>query len=314
MEASDSSSARAEQPTENRPSVSFGVPVYNGEASIRRLLDSLLAQDLGSLEVVVCDNASTDSTPEICREYAARDPRVRFVRNETNIGQIENFNKVLDLARGEYFRWIGVDDWLEPAYASACVEVFRAHPEFIGVTTYQDHIGDDGSRDYCEYRGRRLDSPDPADRFDRMLWFFTADYRFIDPIYTMFRRDELTQTQRVRVIPRMDMVLSAELSLKGPFGHVPRCLAHRGRTDLSDRKKLQKRYHPTRHEQLKHTKILTQTVPTFVELVRQSPMSAREKVGRLWPIIRYAGRETYRHVEPEVRHEVGRVLRRWGLR
>ncbi len=89
------------------PRVSFGLPVYNGEDTIRRCLDSILGQDYNDYEVVICDNASTDGTRAILDEYRAEDPRIRIFLNEENIGQIENVNRVFQLSLGEYFRWIG---------------------------------------------------------------------------------------------------------------------------------------------------------------------------------------------------------------
>ena len=111
---------------ERPPRLSFGLAVWNGEDTIRQCLDSLLAQDFTDFEVVVSDNASTDGTSQILEEYAARDPRIRVSRNQENIGQIENVNLVCRQSRGEYFRWIGVSDWLEPHYASRCVEALDA--------------------------------------------------------------------------------------------------------------------------------------------------------------------------------------------
>ena len=75
------------------PLVSIGVPVYNGERLLGRTLESLLAQTYTHLEIIISDNASTDSTPAIAREFADRDPRVRYVRNETNIGAIPTFSR-----------------------------------------------------------------------------------------------------------------------------------------------------------------------------------------------------------------------------
>ena len=94
------------------PRVSFGLPVRNEEKCIRRCLDSILAQTFTDFEVVVCDNASTDGTRKILEKYAARDSRVRLFLNEENIGQIENCNLVVRVSRGEYFSWIGANDWL----------------------------------------------------------------------------------------------------------------------------------------------------------------------------------------------------------
>ncbi|MCE8424195.1 MAG: glycosyltransferase family 2 protein [Candidatus Methanoperedens sp.] len=103
------------------PLVSIGMPVYNGGKTIRQALDSLLAQDFENFELIISDNASTDSTGNICQQYAACDPRVRYYRNETNIGELANFNRLVYLARGKYFMWAADDDLWEPSYVSHMV-------------------------------------------------------------------------------------------------------------------------------------------------------------------------------------------------
>ena len=92
------------------PLVSVGLPVYNGERYLREAVDSVLGQTYVNLELVISDNASTDATEAICREYAARDPRVRYHRAERNRGAVWNFNRAFELARGEFFMWQAFDD------------------------------------------------------------------------------------------------------------------------------------------------------------------------------------------------------------
>ena len=122
-----------------RPKLSFGLPVYNAEDTIGRAVESILAQTFTDLELVISDNASTDRTAEICCDWARQDARVRLFRNDLNIGLLPNFDRVFELAHGEYFRWIGSDDWLEPEYASACVPVLDSNPDAIAVSTYQEN-------------------------------------------------------------------------------------------------------------------------------------------------------------------------------
>ena len=100
------------------PKVTIGMPVYNGERHIREALNSLLAQSFKDFELIISDNASTDSTGSICREYTHRDERIRYVRQSENRGIVANFQFVLDEARGEYFMWAAHDDvwdarWIE---------------------------------------------------------------------------------------------------------------------------------------------------------------------------------------------------------
>ena len=92
------------------PRVSIGMPVFNGDKFIREALDSLLAQTFTDFELIISDNASTDRTEAICREYAERDKRIRYVRQAENLGPAANFRFVLDEAVGEYFMWAAADD------------------------------------------------------------------------------------------------------------------------------------------------------------------------------------------------------------
>ena len=96
--------------TAHIPKVSIGMPVYNGEPFIREALDSLLVQTFTDFELIISDNASTDKTEQICREYAAKDKRIRYIRQEINRGAAANFQYVLDEAVGEYFMWAAADD------------------------------------------------------------------------------------------------------------------------------------------------------------------------------------------------------------
>jgi glycosyltransferase involved in cell wall biosynthesis len=85
------------------------------------------------LELIICDNASTDATESICRRYAARDPRVRYVRHETNVGPAANYNSGLEIARGEYFHWQAHDDIVAPDFLQRCIDVLDADPSAVLV-------------------------------------------------------------------------------------------------------------------------------------------------------------------------------------
>ncbi len=210
------------------PTLSFGLPVYNGQRSIRRLIDSIRAQTFTDFELVISDNHSSDDTAAICTERSQGDPRITFFPQNANAGIVANFNRAFALSRGEYFRWIGADDWIEPEYAGKCVALLDRHPEAIGVTTYKAYWTDDGQKLYTEYRGRRVDSPLAHQRFDCCLWLMKEDYRHFDPMYAMHRRRVLEQTRGLRPILNGDQMLAVELSLLGPYVHVEECLAHRG--------------------------------------------------------------------------------------
>lgn len=109
--------------------VTVGVPVYNGAPMLRECLDCLLSQSFQDILVVISDNASTDETPQICAEYAARDSRVRVVRHAQNRGPLANFRYLLDQADTEFFMWRADDDLSDENFISELVSVLDAHPE-----------------------------------------------------------------------------------------------------------------------------------------------------------------------------------------
>jgi glycosyltransferase involved in cell wall biosynthesis len=240
--------------TERPPTVSIGLAVRNGREVVARCVESVLFQELSDLELVISDNASDDGTPELLEQYARADRRVRWSANPVNIGLHANVDRVLELSRGEFFRWISADDWLEPEYLRECVDALRSNEDAIGVTTYFTVHTDDGRSRYEEYQGDFPTSADPAERFERMLWFFHAGDAKYDPMYGTYRRDPLARADRRRAASEhSDWLLSTRLALMGPIVHVPKRLAHRARSypRRIDRAAHRRRLDPVRGEELK---------------------------------------------------------------
>src|SRR6266540_4481315 len=111
------------------PRLTIGVPVYNGGSLLSEMLQSLVRQTFTDFEMVISDNASTDDTSEIARRFADGDRRVRYHRNDTNIGAAPNFNRVFQLANNRgYFKWAGHDDLYKPTYLERCIDVPDREP------------------------------------------------------------------------------------------------------------------------------------------------------------------------------------------
>ena len=137
------------------PQVSIGMPVYNGEPYIREALDSLLAQTFTDFELIISDNASTDSTEAICREYAAKDDRIRYVRQAANHGGGANFQFVLDEAVGEYFMWAAADDWWDPNWVvvlAKSLDKDQGASVAMGVPIFVDEKNEKMTLDSYSYR------------------------------------------------------------------------------------------------------------------------------------------------------------------
>lgn len=114
------------------PKVSIGMPVYNGEAFIHKALDSLLGQTFSDFELIISDNASTDATAEICKDYERKDKRVQYIRQSENKGAMFNFKFVLSRALGPYFMWAAADDIWDKDFLRQCVNCLDNRPD-IGI-------------------------------------------------------------------------------------------------------------------------------------------------------------------------------------
>jgi glycosyltransferase involved in cell wall biosynthesis len=131
------------------PRIGIGLPVYNGERHIRQAIESHLSQTFGDFELVIADNQSTDGTETICRELAALDERVRYIRNEANLGGPGNFRRVFSHCRGEYHKWSTADDWHAPTFFAKAVEILDRDAETILVypkTILVDETGNETGR------------------------------------------------------------------------------------------------------------------------------------------------------------------------
>jgi glycosyltransferase involved in cell wall biosynthesis len=124
--------------------VSVGLPVRNGGDALANAIEGLLAQTYTNLEIVISDNASTDDTEPICRAFAARDSRIRYVRQPAVIPVMENFRFAFEQTRGDFFLFASHDDLRSANYVETLVAAFREHPEaalaasdFVGFQHYE---------------------------------------------------------------------------------------------------------------------------------------------------------------------------------
>ena len=116
----------------SNPRISIGMPVYNGEKFIRKCIESVLQQTYKNFELIISDNASTDSTSKICEEYLRKDNRITFVRQNKNMGQNWNFNFLLEKANGEYFVWVAADTIILPGFIEKNIAVLESQDKTVG--------------------------------------------------------------------------------------------------------------------------------------------------------------------------------------
>jgi glycosyltransferase involved in cell wall biosynthesis len=203
------------------PRVSIGLPVFNGERYLASAIESILAQSFVDLELIICDNASTDATKAICLRYANRDQRVRYYRHERNLGAAANFNFSVELATGEYFKWAAHDDLLEREFLKKCIEALEADPGAVLCHSLVTMLGENRAKWRERYDAARLnvEHPRPSQRFGARL----RTLRFAE-IFGVIRTKTLKETDLIGKYPNADRVLLAELALFGRFINIPEFL------------------------------------------------------------------------------------------
>ena len=282
--------------------VSIGIPVYNGETYLAETLDSLLAQSFEDFEIVISDNASTDRTPEICKHYQTKDPRIRCFRNARNIGAASNFNRTFELSRAPLFHGGACDDLYEPPFLERCVDALERDPGAALSYTATRMIDDGGEpllldrqrNSYVDSHGDAVMTPPPphigaattpAARFREVLWLMG----WCLPLSGVIRSAALRRTSLYGSYYGADKVLLAELALQGRFHHVDEALfakrVHAGCT-----------HYKTTREKAQHECKEQRGIPQirmlcdYIRMARAADIDARQRLHCLLTIFGMARR------------------------
>ena len=270
-----------------KPEVSIGMPVYNGAEFLGVAIDSLLAQTLGNFELVISDNASTDATESICRDYAAKDARINYQRNTVNIGASENYNSVFRRSTAPYFKWASSNDYCAPEFLARCVEVLNANADtaLVYPRTRLFRVTLDDAQDY-------QDSVDIRDenavvRFERVI----AQLGLNNIMNGVMRSAPLKRTPLIKPFFASDCVLMAELALYGKIIEYPEFLFYR-RMDEKTATKLKSAEEVLRHydPELKNPMLFQEwkIMREYFAAVARSGLPLRQKLAAFSRLLRQA--------------------------
>jgi glycosyltransferase involved in cell wall biosynthesis len=206
------------------PLISIGLPIYNGATMIDRALQSILSQDFEDFELIICDNASTDDTAQICETYARHDKRIHYVRNGTNIGVSPNHNRVFELSRGKYFAYSAHDVEQLPGMLSRCVrEMERASRQVVLAYPRCEQIDENGLPVGGDLPSIASDDPRPHRRLGAVIWHIG----YVVQHFGLFLSDALRKTRLNGSYASSDFVLTAELAMLGEIREIPEVLVRR---------------------------------------------------------------------------------------
>jgi glycosyltransferase involved in cell wall biosynthesis len=202
------------------PLLSIGLFLYNGEKFLAGAIESILDQTFKNFELIISDNCSTDRSGEICRHYAARDERIRYYRNDRNMGAGWNLRRVYELATGKYFKQAAHDDMIQQDYLRLCVDALEADDSLVLAHSLTRVIDQAGQFVENYNDGSRTSSFDPVVRARDLLLRSRGAY----PIFGVIRMDALQQLPPQGSYTHSARVLLLQLGLLGRFYEVPEYL------------------------------------------------------------------------------------------
>jgi len=220
------------------PRVSIGLPVYNGEKYLAAAIASCLEQTYRDLELVISDNASTDGTQRICEEFAAKDPRVKYHRVTENQGAAWNFDQVVHVSVGEFFKWHAADDVIGPTFVARCVEMLDTDPTVVNVMPQAVVIDGRGDRiESIAVTKSGDDNPRLTDAEDVARWDYLtsawANKRYKGVLlysvrcyeeFGLMRRAVMQRTGLHRSYRGSEKVFLTEMAIAGRFAEIPEVL------------------------------------------------------------------------------------------
>jgi glycosyltransferase involved in cell wall biosynthesis len=197
-------------------SVNVGMPVYNEARYISKAIESVLSQEFTDFQLIIFDNASTDNTVAICKQYAIKDSRIKIIENPVNIGVSDNFKKAFEESTSPYFVWISGHDLWHPEFLTRCVIGLENNPSVVLYYPKSTWI-DDTDRDLGEI-GRSIETRglDPVSRFQVVLW----GMGYGSPTYGLLRSSALKQVTLGTKVVGLDNIILNELSLLGDIAYL----------------------------------------------------------------------------------------------
>jgi len=136
------------------PQITVAIPVFNGEDYISLAIQCVLDQTFTDFELLIIDNCSTDNTVSVIKKFS--DPRIRLHLNSTNLGMVGNWNKSVELATGEYIKFLSHDDLLDATCLEEQIAGFLQHEQGnIGIVTCKKRVINESGKNVMPGLGLR---------------------------------------------------------------------------------------------------------------------------------------------------------------
>lgn len=274
--------------------ITVGLPVYNGARFLEAAIDSIRQQVGVELELIISDNASTDETEAICRRLCSEDGRLRYIRQPENRGAAWNYNELVRLARGSYFKWAAHDDVCAPTFLARCKQILDGDDRVVLAYPRAVDIDADGTETKPYPSLSYATQADAVARAKDVVDTPTPCFES----FGLIRTRTLRETKMIGPYTSSDRTLFFELALRGAFMEVDEALffhrQHDGRSVNSHRNATQRDawFDPCRSGM--HTSPRFRFIGEHVLAVVRSPLSATQKAS----VLVYLPRLVARYARP----------------
>ena len=197
------------------PLVSIGCPVYNGANHIGSLLECLLGQTYGDIEIIISDNKSTDDTLDICEAYARQDTRIRICRSTKNKGALWNYENSFALSSGKYFMWACVGDEYDKEFVAVCARALIDDETIVLSGSAVCAVSESGATTIAVDPGVQTVGMEPVVRVKRYLEHVDGKININGIFYGIYRSDVLGTLLPLRRVIGSDHILVALANLYG---------------------------------------------------------------------------------------------------
>ncbi len=230
-----------------RPIVTIGLYVYNGEKYIKERLKNIFLQDFNNFELLISDNASNDNTSRICKEFLKKDKRIRYIKQEKTIDIQANANFVLKNTKSKYFVWTQVDDLWEPEFLEENIKILEKNPNIIGSSSKVEIIGSitdslkESKNDtvfdklYKKIRKkfRKMDTQSLNEDFNQRIRKFLKNPGHNNVLFGVFRTKEFQQSVFPEIFVGNDFCIVMNLLKIGKIQVVNRVLNYKREGGMS---------------------------------------------------------------------------------
>jgi glycosyltransferase involved in cell wall biosynthesis len=201
------------------------LPNYNHARYLPEALDAILAQSYPAKEIIIVDDASTDSSVELLKKYQQRHPQIKLYQNEKNAGPIITINRAVGYATSEYLAFCAADDRILPGFFKRSVGFLLKYPQASFCTSNSRYFKEDGSYFDATYKElgdrERLVYPEELVHILRTAQFSMPTHS------SMYRRDQFIKYGGLNTDLKMlsDFYLSFRIAFHAPIGYIPESLA-----------------------------------------------------------------------------------------